>query len=436
VHHRILVIDQDQTVASLLSQSINSRIDCEVHTASDRAEAMALMECYTYSLVVTDHSVGQGTLKDLSLKEDPTVTPLHSGLVAYCGQENANTRNPQTDRDASVNPLRLDEIRSAVRAALSDRDFSAQYTERSQSTARLNQFLGAGGTRVYVQPIYRVDCAPPALVAVEFLTHGPAGSLFERPDVLFAYTRAAQTESRFDRHCIQRALAVAAHLPAYVHISVNAHASTLCAPPDFSEWFAEAANAEGIDLRRITLEIIEQSPAWNHNALLRSVESLRSLGVKIALDDIGLGHSNYQLVIDIRPDWLKIDRYFVNRCSKSSTRRAVIRSVSRLAADLGTAVIAEGVESVDDLQELKSQGIYLVQGYLLCPPKSVTDAFASVLAEVGRPCSCTKEGGHADEKCELRGVGLCLREDGARETLPPYDRRLAMAAGSHNHYRL
>jgi EAL domain-containing protein (putative c-di-GMP-specific phosphodiesterase class I) len=436
VHHRILVIDQDQSVASLLSQSINSRVDCEVHSASDRAEAMALLECYAYSLVVTDHSVGHGALKDLSLEEDRAVTPLHSGLVAYSGHGNPNLRSPNAASDGSVDPMRLNELRIAVRDALNDQEFSAHYSERSQSTSRLNEFLVAGGTRVYVQPIYRIDCTPPALVAVEFLTHGPAGSLFERPDVLFAYTRAAQTESRFDRHCIERALAVAAHLPSYVHISVNVHASTLCAPPDFAEWFARAASLEGIDPRRITLEIIEQSPAWDRNALLQSVESLRKLEIKIALDDIGLGHSNYQLVIDLRPDWLKIDRYFVHRCSKNSSRRAVVRSVSRLAADLGAAVIAEGVETADDLNELKSQGIHLVQGFLLCPPKSVTDAFASVLGEASRPCSCVKDGGNANEDCEVKDLGVCLRHGTEREPVPAYKHQMAVAAGSRNHYRL
>jgi DNA-binding NtrC family response regulator len=157
VHHRILVIDQDQSVANLLSQSINSRIDCEVHSASDRAEAMALLECYAYSLVVTDHSVGQGALKDLSLEQDAAVTPLHSGLVAYSGHGNPNIRSLHSGNDAAIDPLRLNDIRKAVREALNDRDFSAHYTERSQSTARLNEFLVAGGTRVFVQPIYRID---------------------------------------------------------------------------------------------------------------------------------------------------------------------------------------------------------------------------------------------------------------------------------------
>jgi EAL domain-containing protein (putative c-di-GMP-specific phosphodiesterase class I) len=436
VHHRILVIDEDQAVASHLSQSINRSLDCEVHAAADLAEAMALLECYAYSLVVTDNSIGYGALRDLSLADDLAVTPLNSGLVAYSGRENANIRDISAGRETTLlDPVRMDEIRSALREALSDRQFVERYSARGHAAARLKEFLHEGGTRVYAQPIYRIDCNPPALVSVEFLTHGPVGTLFERPDVLFAYTRAAQTESCFDRHCIRRALAVAAHLPSYVHISVNVHASTLCAPPDFAEWFAQVAMEEGIDLRRLTLEIVEQSPAWNRTALLRALAAVRRLGVKIALDDIGLGHSNYQMVIDVRPDWLKIDRYFVHGCSTSQSRRAVIRSVARLAADLGAAVIAEGVEQLDDLYELKAQGIQLVQGFLLCPPKSVTEAFARILSDAGKPCSCARDGGSSDARCELRDLGLCLRDAPRQQSTPLPAPSLAASASPRSQMR-
>ncbi len=417
---RILIIDDDEDVRNILAESIRSRIDCEVHEASDRAEARALLSCYSYSLVLTDLSFTRGRLEGLDVIEELAATPFRPGLIAYSGYEDTRPMALSKGADTFLpKPIPLDEICCVLEDILEDPKLSMPRFPMLSASPRLNELLTEGSTRAYLQPIYRIDCSPAVLTSVEFLTRGPAGSLFERPDVLFAYAREAHAEDILDRHCIQLALTAAVQIPAEIRLSLNVHATTLCKPPDFAEWLSETASAAGVDINRITIEIVEHSPALNQNAFFQTLAKLRELSVKIALDDVGVGHSNYQMMIDAHPNCFKLDRYLVNGCSTNQYRRAVVGSVAKLAADFGGTVVAEGVETIDDLLELKAQGIKLVQSFMFCPPKAVEDALKSVLANAARPCMCSLEPGTSETQCALKGLGLCLVD------YPERDSRLA-----------
>jgi EAL domain-containing protein (putative c-di-GMP-specific phosphodiesterase class I) len=119
---------------------------------------------------------------------------------------------------------------------------------------------------------------------------------------------------------------------------------------------------------RLTIEVVEHAPPWDNDAFLRVLRDLRALGVRIALDDVGLGQSNFKMMMDVAPDYLKLDRYFVHGCHADSNRRAVIGAVQHLATHFGAEIVAEGVEEEEDLAELLGLGINLIQGFLLSRP--------------------------------------------------------------------
>jgi EAL domain-containing protein (putative c-di-GMP-specific phosphodiesterase class I) len=83
----------------------------------------------------------------------------------------------------------------------------------------------------------------------------------------------------------------------------------------------------------------------------------------LALDDIGLGHSNYKMILDCRPDYFKIDRYFVQGAGSDFYRQAVLKSVSELARPFGARVVVEGVENEEDLVAARAAGATLFQGF-------------------------------------------------------------------------
>jgi EAL domain-containing protein (putative c-di-GMP-specific phosphodiesterase class I) len=145
------------------------------------------------------------------------------------------------------------------------------------------------------------------------------------------------------------------------------HAATLGRGPGFVEFFKHHAKERSLRLDRFTLEIVEHAPTCNVPQLTDSIVELRDSGVRIALDDVGLGQSNYRMMLDCHPQYFKLDAYFVRGLSTDSKRRAVVESLVALAETLESAVVAEGASSEAELSELTKLGVDLVQANILCP---------------------------------------------------------------------
>lgn len=240
----------------------------------------------------------------------------------------------------------------------------------------IQQILGEGGLSVLFQPIYAVVDGTASVFALEALARGPRGSNAETANVLFEYVRRKGKEVEVDRACVAAILAAAATitLPARTEaeqpaISINVHAATLEQDDDFARFLIDSCAQHGIAVTRLILEIVEQQQYWDDARFFRTMNTLRAAGVRIALDDIGLGYSNYRTLIEVRPDFYKIDRYFVTGSKEKDNARAAIESIVLLASRLGGRAIAEGIESADDLESVRDLGIDLVQGFHLAVPQ-------------------------------------------------------------------
>ena len=236
-------------------------------------------------------------------------------------------------------------------------------------TGVLEQMLLPDAISILFQAIYDLSPAVPAMFAVEALSRGPRGTHFENAGVLFDYVRLRGEEVRMDRRCVTAALERASQLTGRPITSINIHATTLVRDADFPEFVIEAAHAAGIETNTLILEIVEKAEASNYERLRASLRRLRDAGIRIALDDLGLGNCNHQLFLEVRPDFVKIDRYFVTNCDADRDRKAVIRSMTQLAHDFGAVVIAEGVETPGELAAVRALGIDLVQGFLFGRPQ-------------------------------------------------------------------
>jgi EAL domain-containing protein (putative c-di-GMP-specific phosphodiesterase class I) len=232
----------------------------------------------------------------------------------------------------------------------------------------LDRLLAPGGITPVYQPIYVVGNGPPRMYGFECLSRGPRGTNFESPGVLFDYVRLKRQEIVVDRACIAVALRQLPRLDGEARISINVHASTLGRDPSFTDFLATTCRDTNVSPSLVTVEIVEHAPPWDNEAFQRALASLRRLGASIALDDVGLGQSNFKMLLDASPEFLKLDRYFVDGCHADAKRRAVIGSIEELARRFGAQVIAEGVETDEDLQTVRAIGVTLVQGFLFSEP--------------------------------------------------------------------
>ncbi len=239
------------------------------------------------------------------------------------------------------------------------------------------ELLAAPGALSSVfQPIVDVgdaaSCAP-RLHALEGLTRGPAGTMVERADDLFAHVRKAGLEPFVDRLCISAALGAAKAFPSSTALALNVHRTTVTTSSDFASALMHILASHDVAPERITLEILEHSQSQSGCGLARALEGLRARGVRIALDDIGSGASDFRMLLDLRPEFLKIDRYVIDGLTVDPWRRAVVECVLELAERVGAGVIVEGVEGEEQLTLLRSLGARLVQGLLFGGPTRAAD---------------------------------------------------------------
>lgn len=243
----------------------------------------------------------------------------------------------------------------------------------------LNRILQPGGITSMYQPVVRTNNGSVTMYGLECLSRGPRGTNFESAEVLFEYVRLKREESLVDRACISEALRGARLLPPDLRLGVNVHASTLGRDHGFINFLRKTVDAAQIDIGRVTIEIVEHAPPWDGVSFLSAIDQLRKLGARIAIDDVGLGQSNFKMLLDVGPDYLKLDRYFVEGCASDPRRRSVIAAIQQLGTDSDAALIAEGVANTEDAQTLQALGISLMQGFLYSRPLTL-DATREFLA--------------------------------------------------------
>jgi EAL domain-containing protein (putative c-di-GMP-specific phosphodiesterase class I) len=232
----------------------------------------------------------------------------------------------------------------------------------------MDRILRPGGLSVRFQPIVEWHEDGFRWRGVEGLVSGPPGSTVESAEVLFDYVRRKREEVAVDRACTALVIEAAQYLPKSLQVSVNVHAATLSSDPGFLAHLLRHLEAHRIEPSRVTVEIVEHTREWAGPVLLTVLQAMRDRGFRLALDDVGQGQSNYRMIVDCKPDYLKVDSYFVRGVQDDPYRQAVLHSVAVLASRLGGSVVVEGVEQRAELDTAMSLGVSLFQGYLFSPP--------------------------------------------------------------------
>jgi EAL domain-containing protein (putative c-di-GMP-specific phosphodiesterase class I) len=231
----------------------------------------------------------------------------------------------------------------------------------------LDLILQPGVLRADFQPVLEIGTTGAPTHYFEGLVRGPRGTNVERPEVLFGYARRKHAEVDVDRAALRTVLRASIGLPQG-SVAVNVHAATLSTDLDFLPFLSDALTESGLLPERLVLELVEHGQPWDWSALKLNLDGLRQIGVRVALDDFGTGQANYLMLMECRPDYLKIERHFIHGCHTDERRQVFLESLADLGQRIGARVIAEGVEEAGDLVRVRAAGIGLVQGHLLGRP--------------------------------------------------------------------
>ncbi len=151
-----------------------------------------------------------------------------------------------------------------------------------------------------------------------------------------------------------------------------------------------ALAASGLAPARLELEITETVLLHNTEETLDTLRRLRALGVRIAMDDFGVGYSSLSYFQSFHFDKIKLDRSFITGLNKNESSLAILRAVASLGANLNITTTAEGVETEEQLEQIRKEGITQIQGYLLSPPRAAEDLRQLMTPAKAQPAEAAK----------------------------------------------
>jgi diguanylate cyclase (GGDEF)-like protein len=232
----------------------------------------------------------------------------------------------------------------------------------------LEQILRGGSLSTHFQPI--VGAAEGRLFAHEALLRGPAGSSFEAPLALFNASRARGTTDQLDMLALQTAIGGYAARGCRGKLFVNLLPHTLISQAGFSALLQGILREHRIAADQLVIEITEHGEQLSAGAIRGQVERLRADGCEIAIDDFGTGLSGLKLWSEVRPDYVKVDRYFTSQLEIDPVAIELLRAMLDMAHVLGSRVVAEGIENEQQLELLRSIGVDYLQGYFIARPQA------------------------------------------------------------------
>ncbi|MEW5805889.1 MAG: EAL domain-containing protein [Acidobacteriota bacterium] len=244
----------------------------------------------------------------------------------------------------------------------------------SALTSELKNIINAEKIQTVFQNI--VDVSNMEVFGYEAFSRGPKDSAFEKPAMMFALSNRMGMSADLDRVCRKVALKNAEGLPAGAKLFINSLPSSIADPDWISGKIDELLWQHGMRAEDIVLEIPEKHYNEDSTSFEKNARFLKGKGMSIAIDDIGTGYSSLQTIMDLNPDYLKIDESLIRDVDKNLIKQELIRSLIQIASNIGAFIIAEGVETDHELDTVKKVGVRYAQGYFFSYPVGSLGTFS------------------------------------------------------------
>jgi len=221
------------------------------------------------------------------------------------------------------------------------------------------------------QPVF--DLVTGEMIGMEALSRGPRGSEFEAGETLFSLADRTDLLVQLERVCRQNSLEAASAASSGLQIFLNLSPAAASDPEFLGPEFLELVASLGLSPDRIVLEITERTYAVYEGLFREVLARFRQQRFRIAVDDVGTGYSSLSSLAEIEPDYLKFDNVFVRGIDRRRTKQDLLEALLSFARKMKTNVIAEGIETREELKVLQSLGVPYGQGFLLARPMPLAD---------------------------------------------------------------
>ena len=230
------------------------------------------------------------------------------------------------------------------------------------------QLMRSGGLYCVFQPL--ANLRDGSVYAHEALIRGPIDTPLHTPDVLLNLARREGVLQDFELLCVFTALEQwgAQVTPGRLFVNLSADALVHGVALLGAARLGQSLRRCGVNARLLVLEITEHERVTDMPLLRQAINAVHACGARVALDDFGDGRSSLRLWCEVKPDFVKIDKYFIHDISDHPEKLQMVQAIKGIADVFGTQLIAEGIETCDDLRALRDLDIPLGQGWLLGRP--------------------------------------------------------------------
>lgn len=236
-----------------------------------------------------------------------------------------------------------------------------QYRRENEMRARFDAVMATGGPTIALQPI--VEIATGRTSGYEALSRFPRFDDWT-PDRWFREADLLGLGNALEASAVRAALSLLPRLPTRTSLSVNVSARALCSSDELTGLLVGPSSS------RLVLELTEHAQVDDYDELLGALQTVRAAGVRVAVDDAGSGYAGLEHILRLQPEVLKLDRTLVDGVAHHLGRQAMCIAMVGFTQRMDTSLVAEGVETKEDLEVLAAVGVPLAQGYLLGRPEA------------------------------------------------------------------
>jgi EAL domain-containing protein (putative c-di-GMP-specific phosphodiesterase class I) len=230
----------------------------------------------------------------------------------------------------------------------------------------LDRLLTESSIKSVYQPIMRLGDS--RVFGYEALTRCPEGSLFDGPLSLFQFAERHNMAFALDRLAREKAIRHCPSLSSIQKIFINVTMGIINDPHFVSGQTLRWLNERGLYPGQVVFELTERSSIDDFDAAKKILAHYRSQGYEIAIDDAGAGYSSLQSIVELSPDYIKVDRSLVRMADKDEMKKHMLRTFVRFAKKMNIRTVAEGIERPEELRLLRAMGFDYAQGYLIGRP--------------------------------------------------------------------
>lgn len=248
----------------------------------------------------------------------------------------------------------------------------AEARRREEARARIADTISSARFRVVHQPI--IDLRDGSTCGVEALTRFTAPP-DRSPDAWFDDAERVGLGPTLEFTTASAALDLLDDLAPEIFMTMNASPAMVLGG-GLDDLMT------GLDPARVVLELTEHAPVTDYRALNEALAAWRAAGGRVAVDDAGGGYASFAHVLNLLPDFIKLDISLVRDIHNDRPRQALARAVTGFACELGVTVIAEGVEEAAELEVIADLGTQLAQGFHLGRPRPLAEQPDLLRAEV------------------------------------------------------